>query len=152
MFGNNKKDTGKPGSAPGSTPTHSLNSLTQGAVVEGIVKADSDIRVDGKIKGKLHCSAKVIIGPTGQIEGEIRCKNAVIEGKFVGNIDVEELLNVRETAHIDGDVSVGKLIVQSGATFNVTCNMGGVKKSDFGAAGSSKANTSNAPAGKPQQA
>lgn len=151
MFGNSKKDTGKPG-APGTAPSNSLNSLTQGAVVEGTVKADSDIRVDGKIKGKLHCAAKVIIGPSGQIEGEIRCKNAVIEGKFIGNIDVEELLNVRETAHIDGEVNVGKLIVQSGATFNVTCNMGGVKKSDQGAAGSSKSNTAHASAGKPQQA
>ena len=151
MFGNSKKDTGKPGGAPGAMPSHSLNSLTQGAVVEGTVKADSDIRVDGKIKGKLHCAAKVILGPTGQIEGEIRCKNAVIEGKFVGNLDVEELLNVRETAHIDGEINVGKLIVQSGATFNVNCNMGGAKKSDQGAAGSSKANTAHAPAGKPQQ-
>ena len=138
MFGNSKKESGKSG-APSATPSHALNSITQGAVIEGHIKADSDIRVDGKIKGKLHCTFKVIIGPTGHVDGEIRCKNAVVEGKFTGLLEVEELLNVRETAHIEGDVNVNKLIVQSGAAFNVTCNMGGVKKSDSGSLSSSKA-------------
>lgn len=148
MFGNNKKEPSK-NAAPGGGTSHSLNTLTQGAVVEGNLKSDSDIRVDGKIKGKLQCAAKVIIGPSGQIEGEVRCKNAVVEGKFSGKLEVEELLNVRETANIEGDVSVNKLIVQSGAVFNVTCNMGGVKKSDPITSGASKANGEPAKTGKP---
>lgn len=148
MFGNSKKETIK-GGAPGATPSHALNSITQGAVIEGQLHAESDIRVDGKIKGKLHCSAKVIIGPTGHIEGEIRCKNAVIEGKFTGVLEVEELLNVRETANIEGDVNVNKLIVQPGAAFNATCTMGGVKKSDSGGMSSSKTNGEPAKSGKP---
>jgi cytoskeletal protein CcmA (bactofilin family) len=148
MFGNNKKEPNKT-AAPGGPSAHALNTLTQGAVVEGNLKSDSDIRVDGKIKGKLHCAAKVIIGPTGHIEGEVHCKNAVVEGKFTGKIEVEELLNVRETANIEGDVSVSKLIVQSGAVFNVTCNMGGVKKSDHITSGASKANGEPAKSGKP---
>ncbi len=149
MFGNNKKEPGK-SSAPGTaSSSHSLNSLTQGTLVEGTLRADSDIRVDGKIKGKLLCAAKVILGPSGHIEGEIRCKNAVIEGKFSGHLEVEELLNVRETAHVEGDVNVNKLIIQSGAVFNVTCNMGGVKKSDRSMMGASKVNEGPIQTGKP---
>lgn len=104
---------------------NAFNSLVQGTVVEGTVRSESDIRVDGLIKGKLFCDAKVVIGPTGQIEGEIRCSNAVIEGKFEGTIVVTELLNIRENAVVSGEVTTGKLLVQSGAVFNVTCNMGG---------------------------
>lgn len=104
---------------------NAFNSLVQGTVVEGTVRSESDIRVDGLIKGKLFCDAKVVIGPTGSIEGEIRCANAVIEGKFEGTIVVTELLNVRENASVSGEVTTGKLLVQSGAVFNVTCNMGG---------------------------
>jgi len=96
-------------------------------VVEGSVKSESDIRVDGTIKGKLFCDAKVIIGPTGYVEGEIKCKNAVVEGRFNGMLLVSELLNVRESATVEGEVSTNKLIVQSGATFNVNCNMGSGK-------------------------
>ncbi len=126
MFGNsnNKNEASKPNA---SAATGALNTLVQGTLVEGTVHSDSDIRVDGTIKGKLFCDAKVIIGVSGAIEGEIKCRNAVIEGKFQGNLEVTELLNIRETATVGGDVKTNKLIVQSGAAFNVNCTMGGVR-------------------------
>jgi cytoskeletal protein CcmA (bactofilin family) len=97
--------------------------LVKGTSVEGNVRCDTDIRVDGTIKGKLICKSKVIVGPTGMVEGEISCQNAVIEGKFKGVLKVTELLSVRETADVDGDISTGKLLVQNGAKFNVSCKM-----------------------------
>ncbi len=114
----------KNGSVLPASTTHALNSLVQGTMVEGSVHCKTDFRVDGNIKGKLFCDAKVIIGPTGFVEGEIRCQNAVIEGKFEGVIQVAELLNIRESAAVSGDVTTNKLIVQSGAVFNVACTMG----------------------------
>ncbi|MCC6727496.1 MAG: polymer-forming cytoskeletal protein [Saprospiraceae bacterium] len=119
MFGSNKnKDANKAGSIIPSASTHSLNSLVQGTVVEGKVRATNDIRIDGTIKGDLVCDAKVIIGPSGVIEGTIKCQNAVVEGQFNGILTVAELLNIRETAKVIGDVSYGKLIVQSGAVIS----------------------------------
>lgn len=123
MFGNNKntEDSKKPAAALPSGSA--LNALVKGTVVEGAVRCDHDLRVDGMIKGKLTCKAKVIIGPTGSVEGEIHCQNAVIEGRFKGILQVSELLNVRETAEVDGEISTNKLLVQSGARFNVSCKM-----------------------------
>ena len=126
MFNNKKKDntsSSKKSIIPSAT-SHSLNTLVNGTFVEGTIKSESDIRIDGTIKGSLTCKAKVIIGPTGFIEGEIRCANAVVEGRFEGTMQVAELLNVRETAKVSGDVKTNKLIVQSGAVFNVSCVMG----------------------------
>lgn len=122
MFGNSKEteDSKKSTAIPGGG---ALNALVKGTVIEGTVRCDSDLRVEGTIKGKLSCQSKVIIGPTGAVEGEIRCQNAVIEGRFKGTLYVTELLNVRETAEIDGDITTNKLIVQSGAKFNVACKM-----------------------------
>jgi cytoskeletal protein CcmA (bactofilin family) len=102
---------------------NALNSLVRGTVTEGNVIAESDIRVDGIIKGNLKCAARVIIGPSGFVDGEINCQNAMIEGKFNGILRVVELLNVKETADITGDVTTGKLTISSGAIFNVTCKM-----------------------------
>lgn len=129
MFGNNnnKKEVTKPkgGSSPTSPANpNAFNNLVHGTTVEGTVRSESDIRIDGTIKGKLFCDAKVIIGPSGKVEGEIRCANAVIEGRFEGTIVVADLLNIRENAFLSGEVSTNKLIVQTGATFNVSCNMG----------------------------
>ena len=128
MLRSNKKDTSssksKTPSAKPTTGTNGLNSLVNGTEVDGTIKSESDIRIDGKITGKLICSAKVIIGPTGMVDGQVNCKNAVIEGSFEGELNVDELLNVRETAKINGEVSTNKLIIQSGAVFNVSCVMG----------------------------
>ncbi|MEO1258118.1 MAG: polymer-forming cytoskeletal protein [Bacteroidota bacterium] len=126
MFGSNKpkKEEGK--STKLSTPSsNALNSLVQGTFVEGKIKATNDIRIDGTIKGELFCDAKVIIGTSGVVEGTIKCQNAVIEGKFDGNLLVKDLLNIRETAKVTGDVSYGKLVVQSGAVISGSYKVGG---------------------------
>lgn len=122
MFGTTK-ETEDPKKTVASSASGTLNALVKGTVIEGTLRCDTDLRVDGTIKGKLSCQSKVIIGPTGTVDGEIRCQNAVIEGRFKGNLYVTELLNVRETAEVDGEITTNKLIVQSGAKFNVACKM-----------------------------
>ncbi len=116
------------------------------------MRCESDLRVDGIIKGKLTSTAKVIIGPTGAVEGEIRCQNAVIEGRFKGFLTVTELLNVRETAEVEGEIITNKLLVQSGAKFNVACKMetgtgNGVSKNQEGKFQHDAATTANKVAG-----
>jgi cytoskeletal protein CcmA (bactofilin family) len=157
MFGSSKntEDSSKNTSSSSSSATGGINTLVKGTTVEGTLRCDSDIRVDGTIKGKLICKSKVILGPTGHIEGEINCQNAVIEGKFKGILTVKDLLNVRDTADIDGDISTGKLVVQSGAKFNVACKMdngtgstnGASKNADTKANDSSKIATGKAATG-----
>ncbi|MBK8720872.1 MAG: polymer-forming cytoskeletal protein [Saprospiraceae bacterium] len=122
MFGMNKK-TEESKATNALTNPNALNSLVKGTVLEGTISSENDIRIDGIIKGTLTCKAKVIIGPTGFIDGEVRCENAIIEGKFEGNLKVNDLLHVKETAIVNGDIKTNKLVVQSGAVFNVLCNM-----------------------------
>ena len=123
MFGNTKNEAKSNGAI--STPsTTSSNSLVQGTNVEGTVQAEKDIRIDGTMKGTLICKGKVIIGPTGTIIGDVQCENAVIEGRFEGVMTVGEVLHVKETAKVEGDISTQKLIVQPGSLFNVKCKMG----------------------------
>jgi cytoskeletal protein CcmA (bactofilin family) len=123
MFGE-KKDSNRSNTIIPSATTHALNSLVQGTVVTGDVKAESDVRIDGSFKGNLVCTAKVIIGPSGAVDGDVSCQNAVLEGKFTGNLIVSDTLQVKDSAHLKGKIKTGKLIVQAGAVFNVTCEMG----------------------------
>lgn len=126
MFGSNdnSKDNRKAAAAASANAGQSNNSLVNGTRIEGAIFTESDIRIDGKVVGTVHSKGKVVIGSTGHIEGEIQCRNAVIEGRFTGTIVVTELLQVKETAVIDGEVSTSKLLVHAGSTFNVTCKMG----------------------------
>lgn len=131
MFGNSNNDQKNKANGAGGVSSAATNSLVHGTSIEGAIQADKDIRIDGTLTGSLNCKGKVIIGPTGRINGEITCENAVIEGRFEGILIVGDVLHVKETAKIEGDVSTNKLVVQPGSIFNVKCKMGtqgGAKK------------------------
>jgi len=84
MFKNKSKEksNNSVASAP-AAPSGSTNSIVTGTSVEGTIIANNDIRIDGSLSGVLNCKGRVIIGPEGSVDGEIKCQNAVIEGKFV---------------------------------------------------------------------
>lgn len=121
----NNNVTAAPSASGGS------NSIVGGTNVEGTIIANSDIRIDGTLRGTLDCQGRVIIGASGHVDGTITCINAVIEGRFDGKLKVTEILNVKETAIINGDITTDKLLVQNGAVFNVTCAMGGQRIESF---------------------
>jgi cytoskeletal protein CcmA (bactofilin family) len=136
MFGS-KSDKPSQASSPTASPNAS-NSLIEGTLVEGNIKAPNDIRIDGTLIGNLTCNGRVIIGPQGKIEGNVTCNNAIIEGLYTGVLVVTELLTVKDTGIVNGDITTDKLMVQTGALFNVTCIMGGHKHKEVkGLAGSS---------------
>ena len=122
MFGN-KKNPGTPASVP--TPGSSnINTLVEGSHSEGTITTQNDLRIDGFVKGNINCGGKLIIGPSGSVEGEVNSHNAVIEGRFSGNLIVQDILDVRDSATVLGEIKTGKLLVQNGATFTGNCDMG----------------------------
>jgi cytoskeletal protein CcmA (bactofilin family) len=124
MFGNKKEDNTTTRAI--STSPGAVNILSTGSEFEGKVKTEGDIRIDGRFVGDLVCHAKMIIGPSGNFTGTITCENAVIEGSFSGTLIVKGLLEVKEAGKLNGEIQTGKLIVQSGAIFDVNCSMGAI--------------------------
>jgi len=121
MFGNKKNSSSSP-SLP--APSSTINTLVEGTTAEGNIHTANDLRIDGIINGTVTCEGKLIVGPSGQIEGDITSQNAVIEGKVHGNILIHDVLDVRETATVSGEIKTGKLLVENGATFTGSCDMG----------------------------
>jgi cytoskeletal protein CcmA (bactofilin family) len=99
------------------------NRIVEGTKIEGNIHSVADFRLDGELIGNFKSDGKLVVGPLGSIIGDIECKNADIEGNFRGKIEVEELLNLKSTAIIEGNVIVGKLAVEPGALFTATCSM-----------------------------
>lgn len=122
MFSSKNKTEEKSNTSAIPSP-NAFNTLAVGTVIDGNVSSASDIRVDGSIFGNLTCDSKVIIGPSGIIEGDVSCASAHIEGKYKGKLTVAEVLNIRENAVVTGDIITQKLIVQAGASFNGSCVM-----------------------------
>ena len=122
MFGN-KKATGLESTSPMANSS-AINTLVEGTYTEGTISTQRDLRIDGTVTGNINCEGKLIIGPTGNVDGEVTSNNAVVEGKFNGNLTIHEVLDVRETATVTGEIKTGKLLVQNGATFTGNCDMG----------------------------
>jgi cytoskeletal protein CcmA (bactofilin family) len=95
----------------------SINLLGPGTVVKGEIRVSGDFRIDGTLHGSIECKGKVVVGPSGSIEGEIQCLNADFSG--------EVKANVKETARFSGDIVTSKLAIEPGAKFSGTCKMEG---------------------------
>jgi cytoskeletal protein CcmA (bactofilin family) len=91
------------------------NRISPGAVIEGELSSETNIRIDGKIKGILRCAARLVIGKTGAVEGDVQCKEATIEGVVTGKLEVNGLLFLKRTAVIEGEIFYKRLIVEEGA-------------------------------------
>lgn len=105
-----------------------VNIIGSGTSIEGDVVSGGDIRIDGSLKGTLRTRGKLVVGPTGSIEGEVSCQNADVSGNIRGKINVTELLALKGSAKVNGEISTGKLAVEPGADFSGSCSMGGVVK------------------------
>lgn len=99
------------------------NRIVEGTIIKGDIISQADFRLDGELIGNFQSKGKIVIGPAGIVTGDIVCINADIEGKFTGKIQVAELLNVKDKAVIQGEVTAGKLSVEPGADFTATCKM-----------------------------
>ena len=105
-----------------------INVVAKNTSIVGDIKSEGDFRVDGTLEGTLKTLGRVIIGVDGLRKGNIEATNADIQGKFSGQLLVSKTLTVKATATISGEVSIGKLSVEPGATFNATCTMKGAIK------------------------
>jgi cytoskeletal protein CcmA (bactofilin family) len=111
-----------------NTNTNTMDSIAEGTVFTGNITASKGIKINGVIKGSVTCNGKVIVGKSGIIEGEIKCLNAEIEGVLKSAITVKELLELKSTANLQGEIITGRLSVEPGASFTGSCKMGGVVK------------------------
>src|ERR1051326_3227414 len=110
---------------PKAMETPSVNIIGAGTVIEGDIKSESDIRIDGTLNGSLITKGKLVLGPTGMVDGEVVCQNADISGSINGKIKVSELLALKSTSKLTGDITTNKLSIEPGANFSGSCVMAG---------------------------
>ena len=111
-----------------TSKTMERNIIAKNTTITGDIKSDGDFRIDGTLEGSITTKGRVIIGLEGFVKGTVECNNADVEGKFSGDLKVHHMLTIKSTANISGDVVLGKLSVEPGASFNATCAMKGAVK------------------------
>ncbi|EMQ95990.1 hypothetical protein D778_01880 [Xanthomarina gelatinilytica] len=122
MFSDSKKDR------QNAELISSQNIISNGTKIVGDLISEGDLRIDGTIEGNLKTPGKVVVGKSGMIKGTLNGTDAHFEGKFSGKLNLSGTLTLKSSAHVEGEVVLGKLEVEPGATFNVTCTMKGAVK------------------------
>ena len=122
MFSDNKKNQMAP------EDSTQQNIIAKDTKIVGDIVSKGPFRIDGQVEGNVRTQGKVVVGKSGFVNGTIEGTNADFEGSFTGKLKLSGTLSLKPTAYIQGEVEVGKLAVEPGATFNATCNMKGAVK------------------------
>ena len=107
-------------------PELSVNDISRisvGTSIKGEISSDNDIRVDGKVDGKIYSKGKIVVGPQAVILGGLACNNVDFLGTMKGEVYVKDLLTLKSNAVVEGNVNVNKLQVEMGAQVNGSCHM-----------------------------
>jgi cytoskeletal protein CcmA (bactofilin family) len=109
----------------GESSNPSINIISESTRIKGDIIANDDIRIDGELNGNISAKGRLVVGPKGKIVGEVNCNNIEVSGFIKGKVTANDMLNMKESSKIEGDIIVGKLSVEPGSIFTGTCAMKG---------------------------
>lgn len=106
------------------------NQIGPGTKIIGNIETTESIRIDGDIEGNITSKGKVVVGSSGKVKGIINCSNSEVSGTIEGKVKVSELLSLKASSKLFGDINTAKLTIEPGAIFTGKCDMGGTKSSN----------------------
>ena len=98
-----------------SNSMDNVNRIVEGTVVEGVIHSESNLRIDGEFKGELITKGRLVVGPKGKVQGTIHCLCCDVEGVLEGEVTVLELLAMKSTSTVQGELYYNQLSVEAGA-------------------------------------
>jgi cytoskeletal protein CcmA (bactofilin family) len=110
-------------SNPNPSQSYPETVVSAGMRIEGELKSNGSIKIDGVISGKVHTSQDLEIGPNAQIDADLIAQRATIAGVVKGNITVKNQVTILETGKVIGNISCSTIGIREGAYFNGACRM-----------------------------
>ena len=127
IFGERKESASTP-AAPKSVATAASSSsartvLGRGVAIEGVLKGEGEVVVEGSFKGEVNLSGSLVVGAKGHVEANVQARVVTVEGTITGNVTVSERMDIRATGVIEGDITTPRVSVAEGATIRGRVNM-----------------------------
>ncbi len=97
--------------------------IGEGTSFEGTINVPHSIRIDGNFKGKIETSEILTVGNSGIVEADIIAESAIVGGKVIGNLTVEDRVELEANSSLIGDINTKDLIINEGAVFHGNCSM-----------------------------
>lgn len=106
--------------------------LGKSSVVEGNIRVEHSLRIDGKVTGDVTSADTLVVGPDGEIRGNVKVKNLVLGGKINGSVLAGGRVLLEARSELNGELQTGKLVIDEGAIFNGKCSMTSESKAPSG--------------------
>lgn len=97
--------------------------LDSGSRLVGDLRFDDTFRVDGRFEGRIHSSGRLVVGDTGEIEGEVRVAHVHVAGTIRGTVADAEKVEIVASGKIYGELRTRSLIIADGAVLEGSCSM-----------------------------
>lgn len=110
--------------AQAGNPAEQHNIIGASTVLDGSLQSKGNVNIAGTVTGNVTVEGRTMVMPGGVVDGELSSTSAEIAGTVRGHIDVAERLTLKASAVIEGDIRTGSLVIEDGAQFNGTCQMG----------------------------
>lgn len=88
--------------------------LSANTVLNGQLKSEGNIRLDGQLTGKLEITGNVLVGETADIHADIAARNVSIAGQVHGNVTGNKV-QILKSGRIWGDIKANSLSTEEGA-------------------------------------
>lgn len=118
--------------------------------IKGEVTGDEDLVIQGRVEGSVNLKQHAItVGPDGDVRASIVGRVVTIEGTVEGDLTAEEQVVLRSSAFVQGNVVAPRVVLEGGARFRGSVDMGEephTKVSGSGAAAAPKKTKVEVPA------
>ena len=104
-------------------PPPATTVLGVGANFRWTLMVTGTLRIDGEFEGDiLHCE-RLEIGEHGVMRSDVEVREAVVEGRVIGNMRALGTLEMKAGARVEGDVAAMSVIIEPGVFFTGRCTM-----------------------------
>mgnify|MGYP000202619901 CR=1 FL=1 len=83
--------------------------------IVGDLNCAGDIKIDGRFKGNIKCSGRVVIGKSGKVVGNLSSVNILVQGFFKGKLECSGVLSVVDESYLQGKFHYNNLDISHGA-------------------------------------
>jgi cytoskeletal protein CcmA (bactofilin family) len=94
-----------------------------GSTIRGTMMVSGVLRIDGEFEGDILNCERLEIGEHGLMRADIEVKEAMIQGRVVGNVRALGVIEMKSGAHVEGDVSAMSVVMEPGVFFTGRCTM-----------------------------
>ncbi len=123
MFGRDSRPrkemvTARPNDGQPSSSVTLLTIVGENAKIEGKFEVADSIHVECEVGGELNVGGKLVIGERGVVTANVQTVDAVIMGRYEGNMVATGNVEIAATGRVSGNIETDSLVISKGGVFN----------------------------------